>query len=126
MLWTEETPKTATGTIAIQVKDFNDNCPELVRPTETLCWGDTAVYVTAKDGDLFPNGAPFNFQVDHTKTEEKWTAEYLNGTDLVSLVLNCKCFSFKFRFWGLLFWGLLFWGLLFWGLLSHMKCVTMP
>uniref|UniRef100_A0AAY4CX95 Cadherin domain-containing protein n=1 Tax=Denticeps clupeoides TaxID=299321 RepID=A0AAY4CX95_9TELE len=75
--------KTATGTIAIQVEDYNDHCPTLTRPAQTVCYGDSAVYVTAVDEDAFPNGAPFEFRVDTTSTKEKWTIERLNATTAI-------------------------------------------
>ncbi|PWS22192.1 hypothetical protein DKP78_19675, partial [Enterococcus faecium] len=56
---TEDMPaKTATGTIAIQVQDFNDHCPELTSRLVTMCSLEEVIYVTAKDLDAKPNGAP--------------------------------------------------------------------
>ncbi|XP_073705393.1 desmoglein-2-like protein [Garra rufa] len=80
---TNEIPaKTATGTIAIQVKDFNDHCPVLMHQSQTLCYEDHVVYVTAVDKDHFPNAAPFGFQVDAT-SQESWSVESLNGTTAI-------------------------------------------
>ncbi|XP_026062831.1 desmoglein-2-like protein isoform X3 [Carassius auratus] len=75
--------KTATGTIAIQVKDFNDHCPVLIRQSQTLCFEDHVIYVTAVDRDQFPNGAPFGFKVDTTSTKESWSIEPLNDTTAI-------------------------------------------
>uniref|UniRef100_A0A4W5NDA5 Cadherin domain-containing protein n=1 Tax=Hucho hucho TaxID=62062 RepID=A0A4W5NDA5_9TELE len=75
--------KTATGTIAIQVEDFNDHCPILTAMATTMCLGDTAVYVTAVDGDTFPNGAPFKFRVIQGDSKQKWTVEHLNATTAI-------------------------------------------
>uniref|UniRef100_A0A673JU07 Desmoglein-2-like n=1 Tax=Sinocyclocheilus rhinocerous TaxID=307959 RepID=A0A673JU07_9TELE len=75
--------KTATGTIAIQVKDFNDHCPVLSRQSQTLCYEDHVVYVTAVDKDQFPNGAPFGFKVDTISTKESWSIEPLNDTTAI-------------------------------------------
>uniref|UniRef100_A0A8C7SLH4 Desmoglein 2 n=1 Tax=Oncorhynchus mykiss TaxID=8022 RepID=A0A8C7SLH4_ONCMY len=75
--------KTATGTIAIQVEDFNDHCPTLTATTTTMCLGDTAVYVTAVDGDAFPNGAPFKFRVIQDDSKQKWMVEHLNATTAI-------------------------------------------
>uniref|UniRef100_A0A9J8CUN4 Cadherin domain-containing protein n=1 Tax=Cyprinus carpio carpio TaxID=630221 RepID=A0A9J8CUN4_CYPCA len=75
--------KTATGTIAIQVKDFNDHCPVLSRQSQTLCYEDHVVYVTAVDKDQFPNGAPFSFKVDTISTKESWSIEPLNATTVI-------------------------------------------
>ena len=70
--------KTATGTIAIQVEDFNDNCPTLTSTNQTVCFQENVVYVTAVDGDAYPNGAPFEFKVV-SNTKEEWSVERLNG-----------------------------------------------
>uniref|UniRef100_A0AAZ3R5P2 Cadherin domain-containing protein n=1 Tax=Oncorhynchus tshawytscha TaxID=74940 RepID=A0AAZ3R5P2_ONCTS len=75
--------KTATGTIAIQVEDFNDHCPTLTATTTTMCLGDTAVYVMAVDGDAFPNGAPFKFRVIQDDSKQKWMVEHLNDTTAI-------------------------------------------
>uniref|UniRef100_A0A4W5MFL5 Cadherin domain-containing protein n=1 Tax=Hucho hucho TaxID=62062 RepID=A0A4W5MFL5_9TELE len=80
---TDLPPKTATGTIAIQVEDFNDHCPTLTATTTTMCLGDTAVYVTAVDGDAFPNGAPFKFRVIQDDSKQKWMAEHLNASTAI-------------------------------------------
>uniref|UniRef100_A0A8C1C278 Cadherin domain-containing protein n=1 Tax=Cyprinus carpio carpio TaxID=630221 RepID=A0A8C1C278_CYPCA len=81
---TNEAPSTtATGTIAIQVKDFNDHCPVLSRQSQTLCYEDHVVYVTAVDEDQFPNGAPFGFKVDTISTKESWSIEPLNDSTVI-------------------------------------------
>ncbi|XP_062386302.1 desmoglein-2-like protein [Sardina pilchardus] len=74
--------KTATGTIAIQVDDFNDNCPKLTSTSQSVCFPDDVVYVTAVDKDPFPNGAPFEFKVV-SDTKERWTVERLNDTTVI-------------------------------------------
>lgn len=73
--------KSATGTIAIQVKDFNDHCPVLIHQSQRLCYEEHVVYVTAVDKDHYPNGAPFGFNVDAKKTKESWRVEHLNGNE---------------------------------------------
>lgn len=75
--------KTATGTIAIQVEDFNDNCPKLTSTTQTMCYGDNVVYVTAQDKDFFPNSAPFDFNVIQGDSKEKWILEPFNETTVL-------------------------------------------
>ncbi|XP_068955958.1 desmoglein-2 isoform X2 [Petaurus breviceps papuanus] len=55
--------KTVTGTIEIMVQDFNDNCPELVNPVQTICDDSGYVNITAKDLDSYPNSSPFSFTV---------------------------------------------------------------
>ncbi|XP_077098171.1 desmoglein-2-like protein [Siphateles boraxobius] len=79
----ELSAKTATGTIAIQVKDFNDHCPVLIHQSQRLCHEEHVVYVTARDEDHFPNGAPFGFKVDIKRTKESWHVEHLNDTTAI-------------------------------------------
>lgn len=76
-------PQTATGTIAIQVKDFNDHCPTLTSTSQTMCRETNEIYVTAEDKDAAPNGAPFQYQVVQSGAKEKWTIEHINGTTAV-------------------------------------------
>ncbi|KAM9349915.1 desmoglein-2-like protein [Symphorus nematophorus] len=81
---TNETPsKTATGTIAIQVEDFNDHCPELTTTTHTMCFEDNVIYVTARDKDEFPNSAPFDFTVIKGVSKGKWKVEPFNETTVI-------------------------------------------
>ncbi|KAF5892318.1 desmoglein-2-like, partial [Clarias magur] len=79
----EISPKTATGTLAIQVQDFNDHCPLLSHSVETLCYGSNVVYVTATDGDKYPNAEPFEFKVVTKDTKETWSVERINGTTVI-------------------------------------------
>lgn len=76
---TDMPSQTATGTIAIQVEDFNDHCPTLTSDLQTMCIPLDSVIVTAKDEDAFPNGAPFDFAIIEEGTEGKWQVEHLNG-----------------------------------------------
>ncbi|XP_004079413.1 desmoglein-2 [Oryzias latipes] len=75
--------QTATGTIAIQVEDFNDHCPQLTSTSQTLCYNDNAIFVTAEDKDEFPNSAPFEFTVISESKDQTWTVEPLNGTSVI-------------------------------------------
>ncbi|XP_060773614.1 desmoglein-2.1-like [Neoarius graeffei] len=72
--------KTATGTVAIQVEDFNDHCPTLPDPKQTMCTTQEVLYVTAEDKDDFPNAGPFTFTVLPEGTDGKWSVEHLNDT----------------------------------------------
>uniref|UniRef100_A0A3Q3J028 Cadherin domain-containing protein n=1 Tax=Monopterus albus TaxID=43700 RepID=A0A3Q3J028_MONAL len=72
--------KTATGTIAIQVEDFNDHCPTLTSNIQTMCTTHDAVTVSAADADPFPNGPPFDFVIIQEGTQGKWQVEHLNDT----------------------------------------------
>lgn len=80
--------KTATGTIAIQVEDFNDHCPTLTSTTHTMCYEDNFIYVTAIDKDEFPNSAPFEFTVVEGTS---WNVEPLNGK-VIAFPAN-QCFG---------------------------------
>ncbi|XP_028987487.1 desmoglein-2-like protein [Betta splendens] len=79
-----ETPsKTATGTIAIQVEDFNDHCPILTTTSHSMCLDNKVIYVTAVDKDEFPNSAPFEFSVVQGSSNGKWAVEQLNETTAI-------------------------------------------
>ncbi|XP_077376292.1 desmoglein-2-like protein [Festucalex cinctus] len=79
----EVSSKTATGTIAIQVEDFNDHCPKVTATSHTMCYGENVIYVTAVDKDEFPNSSPFEYNVISTKSQGKWSVEHLNGTTAI-------------------------------------------
>ncbi|TNN61085.1 Desmoglein-2 [Liparis tanakae] len=79
----EVVSKTATGTIAIQVEDFNDHCPKLTTTSPIMCLEDNVIYATAVDGDEFPNSAPFEFTVIQGSKKEKWTVEHFNDTTAI-------------------------------------------
>lgn len=71
--------KTATGTVAIDVEDFNDHCPQLTIKEQQLCTTNQSFIVNAYDEDAHPNGAPFHFSIIEGRTEGKWRAEPING-----------------------------------------------
>ncbi|XP_072294071.1 desmoglein-2.1-like isoform X2 [Eucyclogobius newberryi] len=80
----EDTPgKTATGTVAIQVEDFNDQCPTLTSSVQSLCLSDNAILVNADDRDAFPNGPPLTFTIVPENTQGKWHVEHLNDTAVI-------------------------------------------
>ncbi|TSK58112.1 Desmoglein-2 [Bagarius yarrelli] len=72
--------KTATGTVAIQVEDFNDHCPTLTNKTQPMCTTQEVVYATAEDGDAFPNAEPFTFKIIPEGTDGKWQLEHTEKT----------------------------------------------
>ncbi|KAJ8383573.1 hypothetical protein AAFF_G00219530 [Aldrovandia affinis] len=72
--------KTATGTIALQIEDSNDSCPELISAHQTACTRDTVVYVTAQDLDGHPYGPPFTFTLLLEGTTGLWDMAVLNDT----------------------------------------------
>lgn len=92
----DDTSKTATGTIAIQVEDFNDHCPKLTTTIQTMCLEDNVIYATAVDEDKFPNSAPFEFTVIQGSSKGGWTVEYLNG----KVTIRAWQFSSKFALHG--------------------------
>ncbi|XP_042368749.1 desmoglein-3-like [Plectropomus leopardus] len=78
---TEDMPtKTATGTVLIEVKDLNDQCPTLTSSIQTACIPKDSVIVTAKDEDAFPHGPPFEFTIIPEGTQGKWHFEHYNDT----------------------------------------------
>lgn len=70
----------ATGTIALQVGDVNDNCPSLTNDVEHICSGTEVVSVTAVDEDGDPNAAPFTFSLVAEESRGEWKVEPANGT----------------------------------------------
>ncbi|NXE89886.1 DSG2 protein, partial [Menura novaehollandiae] len=84
--------KTATGTVVIQVKDENDNCPVIVNPVQTVCSDAKLVDVTASDLDGYPNSYPFSFTViDKPEgTAEKWIIVSGNDTSIQLVPQNLK------------------------------------
>ncbi|KAG5275578.1 hypothetical protein AALO_G00121940 [Alosa alosa] len=72
--------RTATGTIAINVQDSNDNCPKLTSTYQNICTDSKVVYMSAIDEDFSPNGEPFHFSIISEQTTGPWETEKLNGT----------------------------------------------
>ncbi|NXI42577.1 DSG2 protein, partial [Galbula dea] len=84
--------KTATGTVVIQVKDENDNCPVLVNPVQTVCSDAKLINITAEDLDGYPNSDPFSFTViDQPEgTAKTWIIASQNGTSIQLAPQNLK------------------------------------
>ncbi|NWX15126.1 DSG2 protein, partial [Aegotheles bennettii] len=84
--------KTATGTVVVQVKDENDNCPVIVNPVQTVCSDTKSVDVTANDLDGYPNSEPFSFTVidEPEGTAKKWIIASRNGTSIQLVPQNLK------------------------------------
>ncbi|XP_029102309.1 desmoglein-2-like [Scleropages formosus] len=81
---TQDMPsKTSTGTIAIQVEDFNDHCPQLTSTSQTVCTDDDSLVITARDDDSYPNGVPFMFNIIPESAKEQWKVERLNDTTAI-------------------------------------------
>ncbi|XP_074433002.1 desmoglein-2 [Larus michahellis] len=84
--------KTVTGTVVIQVKDENDNCPVIVNPVQTVCSDAKLVDITANDLDGYPNSDPFSFTVidEPEGTAKKWMIASRNGTSVQLVPQNLK------------------------------------
>ncbi|KFP73528.1 Desmoglein-2, partial [Apaloderma vittatum] len=89
---TDSPKKTVTGTVAIQVKDENDNCPVIVNPVQTVCSDAKLVDVTANDLDGYPNSDPFSFTVidEPEGTAKQWLITSRNGTSIQLVPQNLK------------------------------------
>ncbi|NXS74973.1 DSG2 protein, partial [Pandion haliaetus] len=89
---TDVPKKTVTGTVIIQVKDENDNCPVIVNPVQTVCSDAKLVDVTANDLDGYPNSDPFSFAVidEPEGTAKKWIIASRNGTSIQLVPQNLK------------------------------------
>lgn len=76
--------KTVTGTVVIQVKDENDNCPVIVNPVQTVCSDAKSVDVTANDLDGYPNSDPFSFTIidEPEGTANNWIIGFSNGKQI--------------------------------------------
>ncbi|NXG65087.1 DSG2 protein, partial [Hemiprocne comata] len=84
--------KTATGTVILQVKDENDNCPVIVNPVQTVCSNAKSIDVTAHDLDSYPNSEPFSFTVidEPEGTAKKWIIASRNDTSIQLVPQNLK------------------------------------
>lgn len=81
---TETPAKTATGTIAIQLENFNDHCPIVTSDIKTMCTTENSVIVNANNEDAYPNGPPFKFEIIPEGTKGQWKVEHLNGEEMTS------------------------------------------
>ncbi|NXG76382.1 DSG2 protein, partial [Baryphthengus martii] len=81
---TDSPEKTVTGTVVIEVKDENDNCPVIVNPMQTVCSDAKLIDVTASDLDGYPNSDPFSFAVidEPEGTAKEWIITSRNGTSI--------------------------------------------
>lgn len=80
-----EPPRTATGTLEIQVTEVNDHPPQLHPRAAFVCSraaGTGGVIVWATDADLDPQAKPFHFKLDpeNSLVPHNWTIRPLNDT----------------------------------------------
>ncbi|XP_034285548.1 desmoglein-2 [Pantherophis guttatus] len=78
---TDYPPKTATGTIVIQIEDKNDYCPVLVTQKTTVCTDTKYINITVEDRDRHPNGGPFTFMIidEPERMSDKWRIGQIDG-----------------------------------------------
>ncbi|KAG8133553.1 hypothetical protein E2320_011324 [Naja naja] len=79
---TDYPPKTATGTIVIQIEDKNDYCPILVTQKTNVCTDTMYTNITVEDRDRHPNGGPFTFKVidEPERMSDKWRIGHVDGS----------------------------------------------
>lgn len=92
--------KTVTGTVVIEVKDENDNCPIIKNPVQTVCSDAKLINVTASDLDSYPNSAPFTFTIidEPEGTAKDWIIAYRNDTSVQLVPQNLKVGRYEVPF----------------------------
>ncbi|MFT7809618.1 desmocollin-2 [Arapaima gigas] len=78
----DESKKTGTGTVMIQIEDVNDNNPEIISKDLVLCETDGdggSVTIEAKDLDQPPFSSPFSFELGENN-DGKWKLENIKDT----------------------------------------------
>lgn len=77
---TENTGKTSTGTIYVEVPGFNENCPTIVLEKKTICSSQPSVVVSARALDNKYSG-PYTFSLEEQplKLPVVWSITTLNG-----------------------------------------------
>ncbi|XP_007130608.2 desmoglein-3 [Physeter macrocephalus] len=77
----EKTGKTSTGTIYVQIPDFNENCPTIVLEKETICSSSPSVVVKATVKNKDDYTGPYTFsQEEQTIKLPVWKITRLNAT----------------------------------------------
>ncbi|XP_054444940.1 cadherin-15 isoform X2 [Pteronotus mesoamericanus] len=76
-------PRTATGTLSIEILEVNDHAPELSPPSGSLCSEPnqgSGLLLSATDEDLPPHGAPFHFLLSPRFPElaRNWSLSQIN------------------------------------------------
>ncbi|KAM4688641.1 desmocollin-2-like [Discoglossus pictus] len=84
VLATDQSGKTGTGTIVINLEDVNDNTPYIVRSDLNVCQlGKKYAEIVAEDPDGRPNSGPFIFRLDSSSDPtlaNKWRVIEMGGT----------------------------------------------
>ncbi|XP_063103898.1 cadherin-15 isoform X5 [Cavia porcellus] len=79
-------PRTATGTLSVEILEVNDHAPALAPPPAlSLCSEPDrgpGLLLGATDQDLPPHGAPFRFHLSPAEPalDLNWSLSYVNGT----------------------------------------------
>ncbi|XP_076991833.1 desmoglein-3 [Tamandua tetradactyla] len=78
----ENTGKTSTGTVSVEVPDFNENCPKIVLEKETICSSSPSVVVSARARDNDRYSGPYTFLLEEQplKLPVLWRITELNAT----------------------------------------------
>ncbi|XP_037661502.1 desmoglein-3 [Choloepus didactylus] len=78
----ENTGETSTGTIYVEVPDFNENCPTIVLEKEIICSSSPSVVVSARALDSDKYTGPYTFLLEEQpfKLPVLWTITELNAT----------------------------------------------
>lgn len=86
VLATDNSGKTGTGTLVIQVVDVNDNIPQIIQNDGFVCEnGKDYAVIHAQDLDEPPNSIPLKFSLDPTNNpdiEKQWQIQQLDGTSI--------------------------------------------
>ncbi|XP_030069625.1 desmocollin-1 [Microcaecilia unicolor] len=82
----DDSGKTGTGTLVIQLVDVNDNQPEITQNDGFICMnGKNYAEIHAKDADGSPNSAPLKFSLDTTNNpdiQKQWQIQQLSDTSM--------------------------------------------
>nr|XP_033789994.1 desmocollin-2-like [Geotrypetes seraphini] len=82
----DDSGKTGTGTLIIQLLDINDNQPEITQNDGFVCMiGKKYAEIHAMDADTSPNCVPLKFTLDATinpDIKKEWQIQQLNDTSM--------------------------------------------
>nr|XP_058896249.1 desmoglein-3 [Kogia breviceps] len=80
----EKTGKTSTGTIYVQLPDFNENCPTIVLEKETICSSSPSVVVKATVKNRDDYTGPYTFSLEEqTMKRPVWKITRFNATSTI-------------------------------------------
>uniref|UniRef100_A0A6I8NW27 Desmoglein 3 n=1 Tax=Ornithorhynchus anatinus TaxID=9258 RepID=A0A6I8NW27_ORNAN len=77
----DESGKTATGTVLVEIPDFSESCPIIGIDRKTVCSKLPSIIVTARAPGSNQNQGPFTFSVSNQPPRQLlWTIQALNAT----------------------------------------------